>query len=100
MRTNNSIDGHPNKRYFVVPICTGTSAIDVHFLPTDHHMKTIALKPLDYASAKEMFRDKCEYSRQTTDENRTIVKHSIMKHYGGSLSDSDINSLSNSNVKL
>ncbi|CAG8634545.1 6059_t:CDS:2 [Paraglomus brasilianum] len=94
MRTNIVIDGHPNKQYFVVPICTGTSAIDIHFLPTDHTRKIIPLKPLDYTSAVEMFRDKYEYSRQTTDKNRMAVKQSIMKHHGGSLSDSDINKFS------
>ena len=88
MRADIAIDGHPNKRYFVVPICTGTSAIGEHFLPTDHRKRMIALKPLEYTSAKEMFRDKYEYSRQTTYEKRAAVEQSIRRRYDRSLSDS------------
>ncbi|KAF9435900.1 hypothetical protein BGZ76_005294 [Entomortierella beljakovae] len=46
-----------NKQFFIIPICTGTSAIDVHFLHSDYRKCVIQLSPLNYNSAIQMFRD-------------------------------------------
>ncbi|CAG8661461.1 7898_t:CDS:2, partial [Ambispora gerdemannii] len=82
-----------NGRYFIIPICTGTSAIDIHFLPTEHTNKRLELKPLNYDSAKSMFLDKYNYSRQTTESNRELVTQGLKKHYSFTFGE-DVNDLS------
>ncbi|KAF9416668.1 hypothetical protein BGZ76_004619 [Entomortierella beljakovae] len=47
-----------NKHFFTIPVCTGTSAIDLHFIHSDYGKRAIQLRPLDYDSAIQMFRDK------------------------------------------
>src|SRR5688572_20433696 len=37
--------------FFIIPICTGTSAIDIHFLHTEYNKVLVRLKPLNYSSA-------------------------------------------------
>src|SRR5204862_6269880 len=78
---------------FIIPICTGTSAIDVHFLPTEHTQVMLELKPLNYASAKSMFLDKYDYLKQTTDEGRDLVVQGLKSHYCSDLNE-DIEKLS------
>lgn len=62
MRTKSA---DPNKQFFIIPIYTGTSALDVHFLPTEYNRKMVELKPLNRDAAKSIFFDKYEYSRQS-----------------------------------
>ena len=40
--------------FFVLPLCTGTSACDVTFLPTESNRKTVSLTPLTSASVDEI----------------------------------------------
>ncbi|CAG8724885.1 13539_t:CDS:2, partial [Funneliformis caledonium] len=82
-----------NGKYFIILICTGTSAIDVHFLPTEHTQVMLELKPLNYASAKSMFLDKYDYLKQTTDEGRDLVVQGLKSHYCSDLN-KDIEKLS------
>jgi hypothetical protein len=81
-------------KYFIIPICTGTSAIDIHFIPTECPRRMLDLKPLNYESAKSMFLDKYEYSRQTTDEGRDLVVQGLKSHYSSDLNNEDIEKLS------
>ncbi|CAG8751437.1 6560_t:CDS:2, partial [Acaulospora colombiana] len=81
-------------KYFIIPICTGTSAIDIHFLPTEYTQKLLELNPLNYDSAKSMFLDKYEYSRQTTEIGRNIVIQGLKLHYSSDLNNKDFESLS------
>ncbi|GES82061.1 hypothetical protein GLOIN_2v1805244 [Rhizophagus clarus] len=83
-----------NGKYFIIPIITGTSAIDVHFLPTEHTRIMLNLRPLNYESAKSMFLDMYEYSRQTTDEGKNSVTQSLKSHYSSDLNNKDIGKLS------
>ncbi|RHZ54564.1 hypothetical protein Glove_426g36 [Diversispora epigaea] len=83
-----------NGRYFIIPICTGTSAIDIHFLPTEHTNRILELKPLDYDSAKSMFLDKYEYSRQTTEAGRNLVVQGLKLRYSSDLNNENIERLS------
>ncbi|KAF9080370.1 hypothetical protein BGX27_005508, partial [Mortierella sp. AM989] len=52
------VTSNSNQPYFIVPVCTGTSAIDEHFLHSDYGKKSIQLRPLNYKAAVQMFRDK------------------------------------------
>ncbi|RGB40528.1 hypothetical protein C1646_687708, partial [Rhizophagus diaphanus] len=84
-----------NANYFIVPICTGTSAIDINFLPTEYPQRSLNLKPLNYESARSMFLDKYEYLRQATDKGRELVTQSLNKYYSSNnLNDESIESLS------
>ncbi|GES77802.1 hypothetical protein GLOIN_2v1805244 [Rhizophagus clarus] len=83
-----------NGKYFIIPIITGTSAIDVHFLPMEHTRIMLNLRPLNYESAKSMFLDMYEYSRQTTDEGKNLVTQSLKSHYSSDLNNKDIGKLS------
>jgi hypothetical protein len=80
-------------KYFIIPICTGTSAIDVHFLPIEYPQILLELQPLNYDSVKSMFLDKYEYSRQTTDEGRNLVIQSLKSYYLSDLNNEDIGKL-------
>ncbi|PKY58227.1 hypothetical protein RhiirA4_412038, partial [Rhizophagus irregularis] len=51
-------DNKSENEFFIIPICTGTSAIDVHFLHTEYNKVLVRLKPLSYSSALKMFFDK------------------------------------------
>ncbi|CAG8510643.1 12022_t:CDS:1 [Acaulospora colombiana] len=93
MRGNNMKDEYDYK-YFIIPIYTGTSAIDIRFLPTEHTQILLALNPLNYDSAKSMFLDKYEYSRQTTETGRNLVVQSLKLHYSSDLNNENIESLS------
>ncbi|CAG8550372.1 15703_t:CDS:2, partial [Acaulospora morrowiae] len=93
MRGNNIKDEYYGK-YFIIPICTGTSAIDVHFLPTEYTQEIFELKPLNYVSAKSMFLDKYDYSKQTTDEGRNLVVQGLKLHHYSELNNEDIEKLS------
>ncbi|PKY47135.1 hypothetical protein RhiirA4_403161 [Rhizophagus irregularis] len=44
--------------FFIIPICTGMSAINIHFLQTGYNKVLVRLKPLSYSSALKMFFDK------------------------------------------
>ncbi|KAF9909535.1 hypothetical protein BX616_011132, partial [Lobosporangium transversale] len=46
----------------IPPICTGTSAQDMHFLATEYGKVMIPLEPLDLTTAKSMFCDKFQYN--------------------------------------
>ncbi|KAF9925588.1 hypothetical protein BGZ65_007660, partial [Modicella reniformis] len=46
-----------DNRFFIIPICTGTSAIDIRFLPSDYTGLLVTLPPLTHESAIQMFRD-------------------------------------------
>ncbi|CAG8678677.1 6523_t:CDS:2 [Funneliformis mosseae] len=76
------------EEYFIIPICTGTSAIDVHFLHTEYTKVLVQLKPLDYNSAYMMFLDKYQYSKQTTKSAKKILKQHIEKYYNTSFDES------------
>ncbi len=41
-------------RFFILPICTGTSAIDIRFLPTESPRTLISLTPLSKGSINQM----------------------------------------------
>lgn len=45
-------------RFFILPTCTGTSAIDLHFLPTETPRKLISLTPLRKESIDQMASEK------------------------------------------
>ncbi|RIA91522.1 hypothetical protein C1645_821932 [Glomus cerebriforme] len=57
--------------FFIIPICTGTSAIDLHFL---HNVSLICLKPLSYSSALKMFFDKYDPDNKKTEICNFISK--------------------------
>ncbi|GET52487.1 hypothetical protein GLOIN_2v1805244 [Rhizophagus irregularis DAOM 181602=DAOM 197198] len=78
MRGNN-IEREYNGKYFIIPICTGTSAIDIHFLPTEHKQEILELRPLNYASAKSMFLDKYYYSSGIA--NKDDVVRGLKNHF-------------------
>ncbi|RUS14452.1 hypothetical protein BC937DRAFT_93803, partial [Endogone sp. FLAS-F59071] len=77
----------PEKQYFVIPICTGTSAIDVHFLPTEYRHEMVAIKPLDLDAARHMFLDKFLYSKQTDNIAKARVLQDLQRHYSSSYND-------------
>ncbi|CAG8502250.1 6908_t:CDS:2, partial [Acaulospora morrowiae] len=81
-------------KYFIVPICTGTSAIDIHFLPTEYTQEILELKPLNYISAKSMFLDKYDYSRQTTDEGRDLMVQGLKSYHSSDINNEDVKKLS------
>ena len=93
MRGNNMNDEYDEK-YFIIPICTGTSAIDVHFLPTEHTQEILELKPLNYVSAKSMFLDKYDYSKQTTDTGKNLMIQALKSYFGSDLINENIESKS------
>ncbi|GES98232.1 hypothetical protein GLOIN_2v1805244 [Rhizophagus clarus] len=93
MRGNNMKDEY-DKKYFIIPICTGTSAIDVHFLPTEHTQEILELKPLNYDSARSMFLDKYDYSKQTTDTGRNLIVQALKSHFASDLINENIESKS------
>ncbi|CAG8639550.1 5838_t:CDS:2, partial [Funneliformis caledonium] len=76
-------------KYFIIPICTGTSAIDLHFLPTEHTRKLLELYPLNYESAKSMFLDKYDYSRQATEEGRNLVVQGLKSYHSSDLNNNE-----------
>ena len=41
-------------RFFILPVCSGTSAIDIHFLPTETPRRLISLTPLSEEAVNEM----------------------------------------------
>ncbi|CAI2178094.1 8894_t:CDS:2 [Funneliformis geosporum] len=55
--------------FFIIPICTGTSAIDIHFLHTEYNKVLVHLKPLNYSSAIKMFFDKYDSIETRNSEN-------------------------------
>jgi hypothetical protein len=55
---NQKMKKSEQSEFFIIPICTGTSAIDVHFLHTEYNKVLVHLKPLSYSSALKMFFDK------------------------------------------
>jgi len=76
--------------YFIIPICTGTSAIDVHFLHTEYTKVLVQLKPLDSFSASMMFLDKYQYSKPTTESVKKRLKQNVEQYYGTSFDQSVI----------
>ncbi|GES74835.1 hypothetical protein GLOIN_2v1805244 [Rhizophagus clarus] len=93
MRGNNMKDEY-DKKCFIIPICTGTSAIDVHFLPTEYTQEILELKPLNYVSARSMFLDKYDYSKQTTDTGRNLIVQALKSHFASDLINENIESKS------
>ncbi|PKY48303.1 hypothetical protein RhiirA4_524867 [Rhizophagus irregularis] len=69
----NNIEREYNGKYFIIPICTGTSAIDIHFLPTEHKQEILELRPLNYVSAKSMFLDKYYYSSGIANKDDVFI---------------------------
>ncbi|GAM25034.1 hypothetical protein SAMD00019534_082090 [Acytostelium subglobosum LB1] len=53
-----------NPNHFIVPICTGTSARDIHYLPTENNLVSISLKPLDSSACQPVIN---RYLRQNQD---------------------------------
>ncbi|KAG0305792.1 hypothetical protein BGZ99_001980 [Dissophora globulifera] len=47
----------PERQFFIIPICTGTSVIDIHYIPSYYSKLMVTLPPLNYESALRMFRD-------------------------------------------
>lgn len=90
----NDMTNEFNNKYFIIPVCTGTSAIDVHFLPTEHTQEILELKPLNYESAESMFLDKYEYSRQSTDTGKNQIAEGLKSHRSSDLNSEDIKKLS------
>ncbi|KAF9426123.1 hypothetical protein BGZ76_002903 [Entomortierella beljakovae] len=45
-------------RFFIIPVVTGTSGIDLHYLHSDFVKVLVNLTPLDYKSAISMYNDK------------------------------------------
>eukprot|EP01132_Coremiostelium_polycephalum_P014581 gene14581-17687_t len=43
--------------FFVIPICSGTSAIDIHYVLTETNSKMVNLNPLNYKYAQQLLRD-------------------------------------------
>ncbi len=80
-------------KYFILPICTGTSAIDVTFSPTEYPNTILNLHPLKYDSAKSMFLDKYEYSRQTTDKGKNLAIQGLKSYYHSN------DNINNDNIK-
>ncbi|KAK3828337.1 MAG: hypothetical protein J3Q66DRAFT_322432 [Benniella sp.] len=75
-----------DRDFFILPICTGTSAMDLHFLPSEYHRMIVLLKPLTYNSAREMFLDKFEYSRQQDSALMTRIRDNVESHLGRAVS--------------
>ncbi|CAG8597138.1 4343_t:CDS:2 [Ambispora gerdemannii] len=97
MRGNNMKDEYGGK-YFIVPICTGTSAIDVHFFTYRAYSKNVGTQAfelcLSKVNAKLMFLDKYDYSKQTTDEGRDLVVQGLKSHQSSDLNNEDVEKLS------
>jgi len=70
--------------YFIVPIITGTSEVDLRVLLTDHRRVARTLKPLTKDSAQRMFYDKYEYRRSKvyTDSQKEMLKKSLAEFTG------------------
>ncbi|KAF9986074.1 hypothetical protein BGZ65_008845 [Modicella reniformis] len=51
------IMSNSEKRFFIIPVCTRKSAIDIRLLPTEYSQVVITLPPLNYDSAIKLFRD-------------------------------------------
>ena len=60
--------------FFIIPICTGTSAIDIHFLNSEYNKVLVRLKPLSYPSALKMFFDKYDPDNKETKRCNFISK--------------------------
>src|SRR5205085_9259684 len=85
----NNMKNEYDGKYFIVPICTGTSAINIHFLPTEHTQEMLELEPLNYDSAKSMFLDKYDYSRQATEEGRNLVVQGLKLYHSSDLNNNE-----------
>ncbi|KAF9991713.1 hypothetical protein BGZ80_008946, partial [Entomortierella chlamydospora] len=59
--------------FFIIPIVTGTSGIDLHYLHSDFAKVLVNLTPLDYNSAIRMFKDK--YGETPLSEEITHQNH-------------------------
>ncbi|KAF9342817.1 hypothetical protein BGX26_006799, partial [Mortierella sp. AD094] len=59
--------------FFIIPIVTGTSGIDLHYLHSDFAKVLVNLAPLDYNSAICMFKDK--YGETPLSEEITHQNH-------------------------
>mgnify|MGYP003334183483 FL=1 len=58
MRTGLTKDNRFRRRFFIVPVLTGTAATDIKFLLTEKYIEvSIPLVPLTYDSAIEIFRE-------------------------------------------
>ncbi|CAB4436218.1 unnamed protein product [Rhizophagus irregularis] len=67
-------DNKSENEFFIIPICTGTSAIDVHFLHTEYNKVLVRLKPLSYSSALKMFFDKYDPEHKEMEKYNIISK--------------------------
>jgi len=70
--------------YFIIPIITGTSEVDLQVLLTDHRRVARTLKPLSKDGAKKMFYDKYEYrrSKDYTDSQKAELIKSLEEFTG------------------
>lgn len=83
-----------NGKYFIIPICTGSSAIDIDFSSRKYTNNIVELKPLNYNSAKLMFLDKYEYVRQTTEAERNQVVQGLRSYYSSNFNNENVEKLS------
>ncbi|CAG8792910.1 45284_t:CDS:2 [Gigaspora margarita] len=83
-----------NGKYFIIPICTGSSAIDIDFSSRKYINNIVELKPLNYNSAKLMFLDKYEYVRQTTEAERNQVVQGLRSYYSSNFNNENVENLS------
>ena len=71
MRTGLTKDNRFRRRFFIVPVLTGTAATDIKFLLTEKYIEvSIPLVPLTYDSAIEIFREAYgqRYSKEELNE--------------------------------
>ena len=71
---SNQMMNKSEHEFFIIPICTGTSAIDIHFLHTDCNNVLVHLKPLSYSSALKMFFNKYDPDNKKTETCNFISK--------------------------
>ncbi|KAF9431850.1 hypothetical protein BGZ76_011618, partial [Entomortierella beljakovae] len=58
--------------FFILPICTGTSAMDIHFLNKEYGRTMIQIEALDISAAKKMFFDKYEYDPTNPSSRKSV----------------------------
>ncbi|KAF9206501.1 hypothetical protein BGZ49_002318, partial [Haplosporangium sp. Z 27] len=70
------------QQFFILPICTGTSAVDLHFLPMEYGKRMLQIKPLDIIAAKSMFYDKFQFDAReaATNARNSRAMESLEKH--------------------
>lgn len=72
--------------FFIIPIYTGTFAIDLQFLHSDYHKTVITLQPLNFESAIQIFEDKY---KNANDDPKLIKIVQEQQHFQIALNDTD-----------